>query len=80
MWRGIHIHNKDVCWNFTFTDILEDMTKNQNVLDLAHSDSHIHTSKSNTFNRLWIPKPNPENVTRAEAYNNVSPHDATSYF
>ena len=61
------------------TDILEDMTKNQNVLDLAHSDSHIHTSKNSTFNRLWIPKPNPENVTRAEAYNNVSPHDATTY-
>ena len=43
MWRGIHVHNKDVCWNFTFTDILEDMTKNQNVLDLAHSDSHLYT-------------------------------------
>ena len=83
MWRGIHVHNKDVCWNLTYhsyTDILEYMTKNQNVLDLAHSDSHIHTSKSNTFNELWIPKPNPENVTRAEAYNNVSPHDTTAYF
>jgi len=55
------------------------VTKNQNVLDLAHSDSHIHTSKSNIFNKLWIPKPNPENVTRAEAYNDVSPHDATTY-
>ena len=64
-----------------YTDILEDMTKNQNVLDLAHSDSHfIHTSKSSTFNKLWIPKPNPENVTRAEAYDNVSPHDNTAYF
>ena len=62
------------------TDILEDMTKNQNVLDLAHSVSHLHTSKRNTFNILWIPKPSPENVTRAEAYNNVSPHDATTYF
>ena len=65
----------------SYDDILEDVTKNQNVLDLAHSDSHfIHTSRSNTFNKLWIPKPNPENVTRAEAYNNVSPHDATTYF
>ena len=26
-----------------YTDILEDMTKNQNVLDLAHSDSHLYT-------------------------------------
>ena len=63
-----------------YTDILEDMTKNKNVLDLAHSDSHLHTPKSNTFDELWIPKPNPENVTRAEAYNTVSPHNATTYF
>ena len=36
-----------------YTDILEDMTKNPNVLDLAHSGSHfIHTSKSSTFDRL----------------------------